>query len=215
MIRYLLDTNVLIDILRNKRKDIIQKVSEKTACSNMVISFDEKEAVETESQKEPAETETKKYEQLSEPLDTDEKFFGFMNPIVNELVDLLKKLNEMIEAQFDKEEKAEKKFERDSFDEFCSNYKEAITPYCTEAFLKKWYRNSIGKPGDYNLLNENPIIYFTMKSELKAFVFIEPTQTSYGECFKFELRNENGKYLIDKMFYYFRREKIYHRMHWL
>lgn len=28
MIRYLLDTNVLIDILRNKRKDIIQKVME-------------------------------------------------------------------------------------------------------------------------------------------------------------------------------------------
>ena len=28
MIRYLLDTNVLIDILRNKRKDIIQKVLE-------------------------------------------------------------------------------------------------------------------------------------------------------------------------------------------
>ena len=28
MIRYLLDTNVLIDILRNKRKDIIQRVME-------------------------------------------------------------------------------------------------------------------------------------------------------------------------------------------
>ena len=90
------------------------------------------------------------------PRETDEKFFSFMKPIVNELVALLKKLN------------------------------------------------------------ENAVIYFTMKSEVKALVFIEPASEGVGRnCYKFELKNENGKYLIDKMFYYFKSENIFHRMHWL
>ncbi len=83
----------------------------KTAGSHMVITFDENETVERDSN----ENQVSEEKELSiEPRETDEKFFSFMNPIVNELVALLKKLN------------------------------------------------------------ENAVIYFTMKSEAKALVFIEP-----------------------------------------
>ncbi len=194
------------------KNEIIQKVIEKTASSHMVITFDENETVERDSN----ENQFSEEKELSiEPRETDEKFFSFMNPIVNELVVLLKKLNEMIETQF---EKASKNIscDRGLFDEFCQNYREVITPFCTEAFLKKWHRNSVSKPGDYSILNENAVIYFTMKSEAKALVFIEPASEGAGRnCYKIELKNENGKYLIDKMFYYFKSENIFHRMHWL
>ena len=194
------------------KKEIIQKVTEKTAGSHMVITFDENETIERDSNENQASEE----KELSiEPRETDEKFFSFMKPIVNELVVLLKKLNEMIEAQFEKDIESDR-CDRDLFDEFCKNYREAISPFCTEAFLKKWYRNSVEKPGDYYILNENAVIYFTMKSETKALVFIEPASEGAGRnCYKFELKNENGKYLIDKMFYYFKSENIFHRMHWL
>jgi len=194
------------------KKEIIQKVTEKTAGSHMVITFDENESMEKVSNENQASMEK---EVSIEARATSEKYISFMKPIVNELVALLKKLNEMIETQF-KKDSENGRLDRDSFDEFCKNYKEVITPFCTEAFLKKWYRNSVRQPGDYYILNENANIYFTMKSEAKALVFIEPaSEGAGGNYYKFELKNENGKYLIDKMFYYFKSENIFHRMHWL
>lgn len=193
-------------ISEEDKKMIIQRVMEKTAGSHMVITFDNEN---------PVKTEPKKEELSIIPKDTGEKYRSYMNPIVNELLDLLKKLNLMIEAQFDKEEAAEQKFDKDSFDEFCARYKKEISPFCTEVFLSKWYRNSIRKPGDYYYLNESATVYFTMKRESKTLVFIEPTEEISAECYKFELINVNGKYLIDKMFYYFKGEQKYHKMQWL
>ncbi|MDD5928774.1 MAG: Imm74 family immunity protein [Spirochaetales bacterium] len=196
-------------ISEEDKKMIIQRVMEKTAGSHMVITFDEEE---------PVKTETKKKELSIVPKDTAEKYLGYMNTIVNEILDLLKKLNLMIEAQFDKEAENEKNnifFDENCFDEFLEQYKKVITPFCTEVFLSKWYRNSIAKPGNYYYLNESATVYFTMKRESKALVFIEPTEEISAECYKFELINVNGKYLIDKMFYYFKREQIYHKMQWL
>lgn len=196
-------------ISEEDKKMIIQRVMEKTAGSHMVITFDEEE---------PVKTETKKKELSIIPKDTGEKYRSYMNPIVNELVDLLKKLNEMIEIQFDKEAENEKNnifFDEKCFDEFLEQYKKVITPFCTKEFLSKWYRNGIRKPGNYYYLNESATVYFTMKRESKALVFIEPTEEISAECYKFELINVNGKYLIDKMFYYFKREQIYHKMQWL
>ena len=196
-------------ISEEDKKMIIQRVTEKTAGSHMVITFDEEE---------PVKTETKKKELSIVPKDTAEKYLGYMNTIVNEILDLLKKLNLMIEAQSDKEAENEKNnifFDENCFDEFLEQYKKVITPFCTKEFLSKWYRNGIGKPGDYYYLNEAATVYFTMKSESRALVFIEPPEEIITKCYKFELKNENGKYLIDKMFYYFKREQIYHKMQWL
>lgn len=176
------------------KKMIIQRVTEKTAGSHMVISFDVEE---------PAKTQPKKEGISLVPKETSEKYLSYMDPIVNELVDLLKKLNEMIETH------------GDIYDEFLEQYKKMIIPYCTESFLNKWYRCSVRNPGDYYYLNKTATVYFTMKSESKALVFMEPAPGLFSACHKFELKKENGKYLIDKMFYYYAREHVYHRMDWL
>ncbi|MCR5290556.1 MAG: hypothetical protein K6E51_11225 [Treponema sp.] len=195
-------------LTEDDKKHIIDKVTQKTAGSHMVITFDGEN---------PAKPESKKEGLSIVPKDTSEKYLRFMSPIVNGLVDLLKKLNEMIEAQNDKEAEAEQnnRFDRDAFDRFLEHYRDVITPYCTTAFRNKWYRDSVGKPGDYYYLNKTATVYFTMKSESKAVVFLEPAPECYGECYKFELKNESGKYLIDKMFYYFAGDHVYHKMHWL
>ena len=72
------------------KKEIIQKVTEKTAGSHMVITFDENETVE----RDPIENQASEEKELSiEPRETDEKFFSFMKPIVNELEFALCKVN--------------------------------------------------------------------------------------------------------------------------
>ena len=197
-------------ITPEEKENLIERINQKQKKSKMKIIFrDNKKNNDSNI------IIVEKKELSIEPRETDEKFFSFMKPIVNELVALLKKLNEMIEAQFEKDSE-NNSCDRGLFDEFCKNYREVIRPFCTEAFLKKWHRNSVSKPGDYSILNENAVIYFTMKSETKALVFIEPASEGAGRnCYKFELKNENGKYLIDKMFYYFKSENIFHRMHWL
>ena len=99
------------------------------------------------------------------------------------------------EIQWKKIENIDIFFDENCFDEFLEQYKKVITPFCTKEFLSKWYRNGIGKPGDYYYLNEAATVYFTMKSESRALVFIEPPEEIITKCYKFELKNENGKYL--------------------
>lgn len=143
--------------------------------------------------------------------DTPEKFQDIAKEIVQPLVELLWKRNELekeICARSIKlrEEEAAAGIsphqstpeEEALWEEYRRRHLELVTPHCTEKMMKWGAAGSFGKPAKYDYLFDapEPAVYFTMRSAKKAVVSTQ-NPVSYGYRYRFILRPAEDGWKID------------------
>lgn len=147
-----------------------------------------------------------------------EKFRDKQNEICGFLFDLLRQLNALETEIYDRKRELDQKKtelgipksqiapgEKELWAEYKSRLGELLKPVCTEKLLKCGYGGSYGKPTHYGYIDGECKVNFIMKTANRAVI---KTHFSAGinQKQKFVIKNVDGKWLIDEVYYGFENE---------
>ncbi|MCM1164648.1 MAG: hypothetical protein NC299_12715 [Lachnospiraceae bacterium] len=92
--------------------------------------------------------------------------------------------------------------DKELWEEYRRRMGEIVKPVCTEKLLKRGCAGSHGKPSKYDYINGECTVDFIMKTAARATV-IAHFMSGIAQKHKFVLRDVNGKWLIDEVYYGF------------
>lgn len=147
-----------------------------------------------------------------------EKFKDKQNEICDFLFDFLRKLNALEKEIYDRGKELERKKEelgipksqiapgkRELYDEFEERLDELTEDYVTDKLFERGYSNSFGNPQKYGYIDGECRVKFIMKTANKAVVETHYSQ-GIDEKHKFVIKNVDGEWLIDEVYYGFEDE---------
>ena len=150
--------------------------------------------------------------------EADEKFRPFQEEICSFLFEMLQDINNLEKEIFERNNELEaQKIKagipkhqvpqgwKELRDEFRERYFKIIDGKCTEKLLKRGYAGSFGNPQKFGYIHGEYRADFIMKSEKKAVI---ETHYSHGvdSKHKFVLKKNDGKWLLDEVYYGFENE---------
>lgn len=147
--------------------------------------------------------------------EANEKFKDMQDEICGFLFDLLRKINEIEESTFQRSVELRKNKEKlgiprhiigpgenELWDEFKQQLREVIPPHITEKLRKRGFGGSFGDPATYFYIDGECTVNFIMKSAARA-VVITHYSKGIDMMHKFVIKNEEGKWLVDAVYYGF------------
>lgn len=147
--------------------------------------------------------------------EANDKFKDMQEGICGLLFDILRRINAVEKDIFDRNEAIEAgkpslgipknqiaPGEKELWGEYKERLYQIIAPVCTEKLIGKRYGGSFGSPQKYDYIDGECKINFIMKSSKTAVI---ETHYRHGidSKHKFVIRNIDGKWLIDEVYYGF------------
>ncbi len=140
-----------------------------------------------------------------------EKFKDLQDEICGTLFDLLRQINALEKEISARDEELEAKSPdphqftpemKQLWSEYRKRLGDILKPACSEKLLNRGYGQSFSDPAKYAYIDGDCKVYFIMKTAKKAVVEIS-VQGAGKLNHKFVLRNIDGKWLVDEVYYGF------------